>query len=216
MVENKQMQKILEEILLLKVIDYSCSLVVVEKNKTQKEKSKEENDPKERNNLDTRVKIIPEKSKEKDIVRILDNNEEKIKDKVKDDFLQIAVKMDGFDKAFLDQYQKMLDSYKRFLDEYLGNNANSVFKANYDYAANDSSKKEFQWGDDVVNNLEMFDVARKIMMNAAMGGAGLSAASAGNNTVSHYQREDYEMWKTMSKFNMLLSFLLYEKVMNGG
>jgi len=127
---------------------------------------------------------------------------------------QVAAKMDGFDRVFLEQYQKMLSAYQRFLNEYLNNNASSVFKPNYEYK-NDENKKEFHWGDEVAPNLIMLDVARRIMTNAMMG-SGIMAAYAGANTVSYLERQDYEMWKAMSKFNEQLSFLLYDKIFNGG
>jgi len=203
--QSKQFSAILQEIFSLDVmLSYG----------TQKNKQRMSISVVKNHNDISRKFEIPSKENKKDIIKIIDD-EEKEKEILDDDIKQVTVKMDGFDRIFLEQYQKILADYQRFLNEYLNSNANSVFVSKYGYQQDTEKKKEFHWGNEVVSNLEMFDVARRIMMNAAMG-SGLIAAYTGNNSVNHHEREDFEMWKNASKFNLLLSFLLYEKATNGG
>ncbi|MBI5392336.1 hypothetical protein HZA96_00570 [Candidatus Woesearchaeota archaeon] len=211
---NLQIVRLLEELQKLNVLlSYTIDGKTAAINQRKKKIADDEDN--KRNDLSKKLNINNGKiTKDKDIITIIDNESDKNND-LDDAVKQVTVKMDGFDRIFLEQYQKMLADYQKFLSEYLNNSASSIFAPKYDYQQETGKKKEFKWGNEVVSNLEMFDVARKIMTNAAMG-SGLVAAYTGNNTVNHHEREDYEMWKNSSKFNMLLSFLLYEKVMNGG
>lgn len=164
---------------------------------------------------DLSEKLKPkEKKKEKDIIKIIDDSR-KHKTKLEQDVEDITLKMDGFEKIHLEQYQKHLDQYKRFLNAYLEEESN-VFIPNYAYHdEKKTEKREFKWGEEVITYHEIKDIVRRIHMNALLSGNNMGTISV-HNSVDWQESEDYKFWKYVSKFNEELSFIVYDLVGSGG
>lgn len=176
-----------------------------EKNNSEKEIKKQ----KEKNNK--------ENNKDKDIVVIIDESK-KHKDELDEQVESITLKMDGFERIHLEQYQKQLDEYKRFLAEYLrdGNNiVSSPYSAYNNNNSDDDKKRKFEWGQEVITYGEIKDIVRRIQMNALLG-AGSNGDLSGHNQVSWQEAQDYKFWKYCSKFNEQMSFVIHDLVGSGG
>lgn len=162
---------------------------------------------------DTEIEqLLKPENKGKTIVEIIDKLP-KFSDKLREQLEQITVKMEGFDRIHLEAYQKHLLDYKRFLDEYLRGEAYNPIISMYSYSASNEEKPVFKWGDEVIDYHKRIEVVRKLQMNSMMCN---DLSGAGPNHVDPQDRQDYEMWKYMSKFNLSMSFLMYESVGKGG
>jgi len=188
-----------------------------QKNKEHSEKDKNEEEirkQKERNNQE--INNEDKNSKDKDIVVIIDESR-KHKDELDEQIEFITLKMDGFERIHLEQYQKQLDEYKRFLAEYLrdANNAASSPYSAYNNNNDDDKQRKFEWGQEVVTYGEIKDIVRRIQMNALLG-AGSNGDLSGHNQVSWQEAQDYKFWKYCSKFNEQMSFVIHDLVGSGG
>lgn len=186
-----------------------------ENNSEKKENGKDElNDLKDGKSSDEEKKY---KEQDKDIVVIIDESK-KHKDELDEQIESITLKMDGFERIHLEQYQKQLDEYKRFLAEYLkdGNNVvSSPYSAYNNNNSDDDKKRKFEWGQEVVTYGEIKDIVRRIQMNALLG-AGSSGDLSSHNQVSWQEAQDYKFWKYCSKFNEQMSFVIHDLVGSGG
>jgi hypothetical protein len=99
------------------------------------------------------------------------------------------------------QYDMLVRRYNEFMSNYLSDNPQTGQKA-YDYIS--EKGKEWHWGDEVISYKERQEIARSVQMNALLGGS--------HNHVPPEMKEKYERWKDVSKFNMLLSFWMYDRV----
>jgi hypothetical protein len=160
-------------------------------------------------------KIKKKKSKQdKDIVVIIDESE-KHKDELDEQMEAITMDMDGFEKIHLQQYEKQLEQYKRFLSEYL-KEAEYATKAYDAYQEKeDKGKRKFEWGQEVVTFREIKDIARRIHMNALLSGNSTGDMS-GHNSISWSEGQEYKFWKYASKFNEMMSFVIYDTIGGGG
>lgn len=156
-----------------------------------------------------------EQNKDKDIVVIIDESK-KHKDELDEQIESITLKMDGFERIHLEQYQKQLDEYKRFLAEYL-RDGNNIISSPYNAYNNgdDEKQRKFEWGQEVVTYGEIKDIVRRIQMNALLG-AGSSGDLSSHNQVSWQEAQDYKFWKYCSKFNEQMSFVIHDLVGSGG
>jgi len=108
---------------------------------------------------------------------------------------------------FLAQQSYLMQSrnYQLFLkslDEAYTTNVTQKFAfENYD------GKKE-AGGFEVISFKERVEVARKIHMNALLG--------AGHNHVQPKDMDAYRYWTMASKFNQMLSFIMYDRAISGG
>lgn len=161
-------------------------------------------------------KVAPKKTGEKDTsIMVIVDESEKHKDKLDDQKEAITLKMDGFEKVHLEQYEKQLAEYKRFLAEYLAEaRLNALGYNPYDDKKEDG-KRNFEWGQEVVTYSEIKDIVRRIHMNALLSGNS-SGDISGHNSVSWQEVQDYKFWKYCSKFNEMMSFVLYDLVGSGG
>lgn len=140
--------------------------------------------------------------RKKDIVKIIDESE-KFEDELDKNVRDITLNMDGFERFHLEHYQKQVEQYKRFLEEYLKEAKGSM--ADYGYAAEEAkSSRNFEWGQEIINHSKIRDLARRMQMNAVLGG--------NHNQVTSEERNDYEFWKYASKFNLMMSFILYDTI----
>ena len=73
---------------------------------------------------------------------------------------------------------------------------------------NSEQKEKPESGFEVISYKERMQVARNVQMNALLGG--------GHNYVPPKDMESYKYWAIASKFNQLLSFLMYDRVTGGG
>ncbi|MBI4453048.1 hypothetical protein HY636_00215 [Candidatus Woesearchaeota archaeon] len=183
--------------------------------KSENEVNNGRNKPENEENELKDGKKSDEQKKDKDIVVIIDESK-KHKDELDEQIESITLKMDGFERIHLEQYQKQLDEYKRFLAEYLrdANNAASSPYSNYDNNEGDKQRK-FEWGQEVVTYGEIKDIVRRIQMNALLG-AGSNGDLSGHNQVSWQEAQDYKFWKYCSKFNEQMSFVIHDLVGSGG
>jgi len=107
-----------------------------------------------------------------------------------------------------EDYFRHTEIYRQFHADYLKSTtpANSI----YDFysAAETTREREFSWGEEVISYRERKELVRKMQMNALMQG--------GHNNVDPGAKERYEFWKYTSKFNLLMSFMMYERALSGG
>jgi hypothetical protein len=100
--------------------------------------------------------------------------------------------------AIEETYKKLSESYKAFHREYMKENRAQAYDR---YIPEEQKEKDFKWGDEVISYEERKEVARKIQMNAMMGG--------GHNHIDPRKKEDYEFAK-LDKFFLMQSFMRYE------
>jgi hypothetical protein len=101
-----------------------------------------------------------------------------------------------------ENYELMTRNYQRFMEGYINGPMQTALKApKYSYVQ-EKRGKQFGWGDEVISYKERTEFVRKMQMNALIGGS--------HNYIEPQQKELYEHWKTINKFNMLLSFALYD------
>jgi len=186
------------------------------KKESKEERRYGEKRKKETDNPNLGDKLKPkEEKKKKDIIKIIDDS-----DKHKEDFDQdvedITLKMDGFERIHLEQYQKHLDQYKRFLATYLEEGSGTI-ASSYAYQTSDDKpkKREFSWGQEVVTYGEIKDIVRRVHMNALLGGNSTGTLS-GHNQIAWQEAEDFKFWKYTSKFNEMMSMILYDQAGSGG
>lgn len=99
-------------------------------------------------------------------------------------------------------YTEHTSIYNKFMNSYLYSNDNSVAIQNNSMPGDN---KEVKQGGEVMDYRERKEYAKKVMMNARYG----------NKTLPHSSETDklkYELWKASSKFNQLLSFVMYDSI----
>ena len=140
------------------------------------------------------------KSKEKDLER-------KVKTKIVKS-KKANLKFDRFDERMaIKDYNRHTDLYKKFHGDYLKSTTMSIVTDHYQsYESEENDTRTFEWGEDIINYKERKDLVRNIQMNALMGGE--------HNFVDPSMKQLYEFWKYASKFNMMMSFLLYDTAFN--
>lgn len=205
--------------LMLKLVDglnltpnYRLATIKGIKISTRSKKKQEVNE--KDNGLVKKVRKSKDKH-DKDIVVIIDESE-KHKEELDEQMESITIDMDGFEKIHIEQYQKQLEQYKRFLNEYL-KEAQYTAKA-YDAYQDDKEKdgkRKFEWGQEVVTFREIKDIARRIHMNALLSGNSTGDMS-GHNSISWSEGQEYKFWKYASKFNEMMSFIIYDSIGSGG
>lgn len=97
-------------------------------------------------------------------------------------------------------YQEHFSKYKDFINSYMYNEENSTVSSSQ-YLQQE--KREIKQGDEVMDYKERKEYAKKLMLNSRFG----------NKTMPHQSQGEklqYEMWKASSKFNQILSFLMYD------
>jgi hypothetical protein len=104
------------------------------------------------------------------------------------------------------QYELQTRQYQQFMANYL---AESMLpkKAGYDYSFAEE-KQQWKWGDELISYKEREQVARVIMMNSLMGGI--------HNHAHPEVKERYNGWRDGNKFNMLVSFMMYDRASGTG
>lgn len=152
-------------------------------------------------------KIIDEKTKlekkDKDITIVLDDPDtaEKGKDEFKDRFLDITIKMLGFDRLHLQQYEQQQMAYKRFLQEYL--QSSSPYKPITVFGSYSSYEKPVV-DSTVVETLtfkEMREFTRAQGANVMLG--------THANAIDPEVEARYKLWSIFT-FNMAMGFLYTE------
>jgi hypothetical protein len=111
----------------------------------------------------------------------------------------------GAERAFLKQYQHMLEQYRRFLSVYLKESSQQIDTGakmqDYDdpFAKADVvvPQREFGRGQEIMTNSEIRDIVRRKRMNWLLGNE--------HNYVSPDEKERYHFWKMFSKFNYVMA-----------
>jgi len=98
-----------------------------------------------------------------------------------------------------EDYQRHTDLYKEFHDQYL--ETVQTQDKNYEFETADDNP-DWEWGQEVITYKERKDFTRIMHLNAIMG--------APHNPVNPDTAERFEFWKYASKFNQLMSMLLYD------
>jgi hypothetical protein len=102
-----------------------------------------------------------------------------------------------------DDYSRHTSIYKQFFAGHISRDTSAV---NYAEVMDDVPKNSMGSDVEAISYKERKDFVRTIQMNALMG--------AMHNAVDPQIKEAYEMWKYASKFNQLMSFMMYEKVLS--
>jgi len=103
-----------------------------------------------------------------------------------------------------DSYEKHTEAYKQFHKQYM---ASMTISSATDYYHEEEEGSKWEWGDELITYQERKEYVRSTMMNALMQG--------NHNPVDPGNKERYEFWKTASKFNWLLSTMLYDTLGQG-
>jgi len=142
-----------------------------------------------------------EKKDSKDLEKKLMKTRGKDSEKIKD-FKKIRTR-----PSPEDEYARHTELYMRFFSEYMRSTNQNHSGYNF-YSSEETSKTQFSWGDEVINYKERKELVRKMQLNKVMQGD--------HNYVDPQDKEAYEHWKNVSKFNMLMSFHMYANVFNCG
>ena len=186
------------------VLDTSCSvedlflqeILLQHFLETNEEVDSVEEDP----TLEKRAKI----KKDDDLSSAIDDDEnvEKRKDAFEDTFKDISVKMLGFDRFHLEQYERQLLQYERFLKEFLDGDTYSAIKGATGYSGygvkGEQEKKE-RW--DTMSWKEIKEYSRKANANAIIGVA--------TNHTDPEMSERYKLWQVFM-WNRNMAFLYYD------
>ncbi len=105
-----------------------------------------------------------------------------------------------------EDYARHTELYRQFHADYL--RVTTQAKSAYEFysAAESRSERNFSWGEEIINYKERKDLVRSMQMNAFMHG--------GHNHVDPSSKERYEFWKYASKFNLLMSFHMYDTALS--
>jgi len=110
----------------------------------------------------------------------------------------------GRNNLFEEAYLKHTQLYSDFMNQYLS--MSQSIKNNYEaYSNSQKTTRTFSWGDEIINYKERKEMVRVVQMNALMQGE--------HNHIDPDTKERYELWKYASKFNLLMSFMMYEKAL---
>jgi len=102
-------------------------------------------------------------------------------------------------------YNRHTQVFKDFVSNYVENNGFvDTTKQPYEYQEGQSGSTGNT--EELISYKEKVEVARAIQMNALMHG--------NHNYVSPEAKERYEHWKNLSKFNTLLSHLMYDRAIS--
>ncbi len=106
----------------------------------------------------------------------------------------------------IEDYRRHTELYRQFMSEQyqpVMQRPDSYYK----YAPQgDNGRDAFAWGDDVISYHERKSLVKKMMVNAVMHGE--------HNPVDPRKKEAYKFWKYASKFNFMMSTLMYDKAFN--
>ena len=106
-------------------------------------------------------------------------------------------------KPVKDAYARHTENYRKFHSEYIKSMAST---GEYKSYTAESTSKVVSWVEEAISYKERKELVRTIQMNALMGGA--------HNPVDTSLKEAYEHWKMCSKFNELMSFMMYDLVIS--
>jgi hypothetical protein len=126
-----------------------------------------------------------------------------ITEKQSDDKKTISRDYKGSLPLPIDDYSRHTSIYKQFFAGHISHDTSSV---NYAEVMDDLPKMSVVGDIDAISYKERKDYVRTIQMNALMG--------AMHNAVDPKMKDAYEMWKYASKFNQLMSFMMYETVLS--
>lgn len=163
----------------------------------QEEEGLVDDDP----NLEKRAKI----KKDEDLSSAIDDDEdsvEKRKDEFEDTFKDISVKMLGFDRFHLEQYERQLLQYERFLKEFLEGGAYSAIEGATGYSGygvKGEEEKKQRW--DTMSWKEIKEYSRKANANAIIGVA--------TNHIDPEMSERYKLWQVFM-WNRNMAFMYYD------
>lgn len=99
----------------------------------------------------------------------------------------------------VDFYSQHTSTYNKFMTKYLQAEKSIAQKSNI---GSIEKKKRFRQGDDIISYKERKEVIRKMMLNKML--------NAELNIIDTDTKTQYENWKMGSKFNLLLSFIMYD------
>jgi hypothetical protein len=103
-------------------------------------------------------------------------------------------------------YVMISRNYQLFLESLNDPYTSNLPKQTPSYSTDEERKPEP--GFEVISYRERVHVARNMHMNALMGG--------GHNHVPPKDMDAYKFWTMASKFNQLLSFMMYDRAISGG
>lgn len=152
--------------------------------------------------LDEKTKL-EKKEKDKDITVVIDDPDtaEKGKDEFKDKFLDITVKMLGFDRIHLEHYEQQQMAYRRFLQEYL--QSGSPYKPITAIGSYSSYEKP------VVDNTAVETLTFKEMREFTRANGANVMLGTHANTIDPEVEARYKLWSIFT-FNMAMGFLYME------
>ena len=104
----------------------------------------------------------------------------------------------------VDEYARHTELYKSFLSEY--RKTIPTNNVNYLYLSSETAKEAETWAPEAITQKEREEYVRVVQMNNLMGG--------NHNHFDPGRKQAYEMWKYCSKFNELLSFMMYDRVLS--
>lgn len=142
---------------------------------------------------------VLEKRVEKPEVLVIGKNQESLKDKIKTPVKSNYVLAPISDGG----YERHTAFYRDFLKELLSTPAVKQYQEYSPERTN--QKREFKWGEELINYQERKEIARVVQMNYALGG--------NHNHLDPRQKELYEYWK-LDKFNLSMSFWMFTKVLS--
>jgi hypothetical protein len=131
------------------------------------------------------------------------SDDEPVIEKKTDDSKTISRDYAGMMPLPVDDYSRHTSIYKQFFAGHMSHDTSST---NYAEVMDDMPKLSMRSDIDAISYKERKDYVRTIQMNALMGGT--------HNAVDPKIKEAYEMWKLASKFNQLMSFMMYDSVLS--
>lgn len=105
-----------------------------------------------------------------------------------------------------DEYMRHAEIYRQFMSSQYQQPAQKA-TADYEYnTSDDSGRAAFAWGDEIISYSERKVLVKKMMVNSIMHGE--------HNPIDPRKKDAYKFWKYASKFNFLMSTLMYDKALN--
>ncbi|MGM5482414.1 MAG: hypothetical protein ACQESF_03035 [Nanobdellota archaeon] len=153
--------------------------------------------------IDHKVKEPKKSDLKKNVKSLLDELENIRTDRC--DFLEAqkneSMQYGGFDSNF---YSTQTSVYNNFMNSYMDEKYEKTGDTKNDISM-PGETKSLKQGDEVIDYKERKEYAKKVMLNSRYG----------NKTMPHSsqaEKQKYEMWKASSKFNQILSFIMYDSL----